>query len=61
MQQRAAELSRENQFMPDIKHLPENMTAEAFQNQFNSPHSAAFARIMHQIESSIDACHIHQN
>jgi hypothetical protein len=61
LQQRAAELSRENQFMPDINHLPENLSFEAFQNQFNSPDSAAFARIMHQIESSIDACHIYQN
>jgi len=61
LQQRMADVSLENQFMPDIDALPENMREETFRRRFNTPQSPAFDRIMRQIESRIDSCQIYQN
>ncbi len=61
LQQRMADVSHENQFMPDIGALPENMREEVFRRRFNTPQSPAFDRIMRQIASRIDSCQIYQN
>jgi hypothetical protein len=60
-QQRMADISHENQFMPDIGNLPENMDIAEFKARFTDTHSFAYLRIMDMIESRIDACPIYQN
>jgi hypothetical protein len=61
LQRRMAGLSHEKEFMPDIGNLPENMRSDEFAARFTDTHSAAYARMMNQIESRIDACRIYQN
>jgi hypothetical protein len=60
-QQRMADISHENQFMPDISNLPENMDTAEFNARFTDTQSPAYVRIMDMIESRLDACPIYQN
>ncbi len=60
VQQLVASGAREEDLMPSVHDLPENMTAEAFRLRFNRIGSPAFNALRQQIEQRIAACRLYR-
>ncbi len=60
VQQLLASGVREEDLMPKVRDLPENMTAREFKQRFKEIGSPAFNRLKQQIEQRIAACRLYR-
>lgn len=54
LQFQAAEAREDGDWMPDVRDLPQFMSAEAFRQQFGGPGSPAFDRMWNDIQQRVD-------
>ena len=60
LQKIMAQISDYKAFMPDVRHLPENMTTAHFVSQYESIYSEPYQNQLKQIDKSIAACAIYK-
>ncbi|MBE0468620.1 MAG: hypothetical protein IBX55_03825 [Methyloprofundus sp.] len=60
IQQKMANITNYQAFMPEIRDLPENLSAQAFYAQYESIYSAKYQSVLQEIDQRISACAIYQ-
>ncbi len=60
IQKKMAHITAYQAFMPDIRDLPENLNAQAFQAQYQSIYSAQYQSVLQDIDQRISAREIYQ-